>query len=174
MYLAGGYFYYEENTTDTIFGIIVLLSGLILYYTHIPVSIKRLHDRNRSGWNLLWGVIPIIGALYILIVCGFFKGTEGNNKYGMNPTDTGGNNKYGVPPRMIDWPKKFIPYLLVWVIVSVILGLSLGTRGRNEENLVVWLIIFLILIVNPIVLPKVWKFALERIKEISKAIRGED
>ena len=174
IYLAGGYFYYEVDTITTILEVIVLLFALILYYTYLPVQVKRLHDTNRSGWNLLWGLVPIIGSLYILIVCGFFNGTEGDNKYGMNPTDTGGNNKNGVPPRMIDWPKKFIPYLLVWVIVSVILGLSLGTRGRDEENLVVWLIIFLILVVNPIVLPKVWKFALERIKEISKAMRGED
>jgi len=71
----------------------------------------------------------------------------------------------------MDWLKKFIPYLSVWVIISVILGLSLGTRGSDEANLVVWLIIFLILVVNPIVLPKIWKFVLERIEEISKAIR---
>ena len=174
LFLAGAYFYYEEGTTDTIFGIIVLLFGLILYYTHIPVSIKRLHDTNRSGWNLLWLILPIMGAFYVLIVCGFLKGPEGNNKYGMNPTGPKGDNKYEVPPKMIDWSKKLVPYLLVWVIVSVILGLSLGTRGRDAENLVVWLIIFLILVVNPIVLPKIWKFALERIKEISKAIQGED
>lgn len=174
MFLAGAYLYYEEGTTDTIFGVIVLLFGLILYYTHIPVSIKRLHDTNRSGWNLLWLIFPIIGALYILIVCGFLKGTEGNNKYGVNPTGTEDDNKYEVSSRMMDWLKKLIPYLLGWVIAAVILGLSLGTRGRDEEDLVVWLIIFLIFVVNPIVLPKIWKFVLERIKEISKAIRGED
>ena len=161
MYLAGGYFYYEVDTITTIFDVIVLLFGLTLYYTYFPVYIKRLHDTNRSGWNLLWAIIPIIGVLYLLIVCGFFKGIEGDNQY-------------GVPPRKIDWPKEFIPYLFVWVIASVILGLSLGTRGSDEENLVVWLIIFLILVVNPIVLPKIWKFVLERIKEISEAIRGEN
>jgi len=102
MFLAGAYFYYGEGTTDTIFGVIVLLFGLILYYTHIPASIKRLHDTNRSGWSLLWGIIPIIGALYVLTVCGFLKGTEGNNKYGVNPTGTEDDNKSGVSPRMID------------------------------------------------------------------------
>ena len=174
LFLTGAYLYYEEGTTDTIIGVVVLLFALILYYTHIPASVKRLHDRNKSGWNLLWSIFPIIGALYILIVCGFFKGTEGSNKYGVNPTRTESDSEYGVPSRMIDWPKKLIPYLLVWVSVAVILGLSVGTRGRDEENLVVWLTIFLILVVNPIVLPKVWKFVLERIKEISKAVRGED
>jgi len=70
--------------------------------------------------------------------------------------------------------KKLIPYLLGWVIAAVILGLSLGTGGGDEAILVVWLIIFLILVVNPIVLPKIWRFVLARIGEITKTIRGTD
>lgn len=70
--------------------------------------------------------------------------------------------------------KKMIPYLLLWVIAATILGLSLGTKGSDEANLVVWLIIFLILIANPIFLPKIWRFVLVRIREIAKAIRGTD
>ena len=154
LYLAGAYLYYEEDTITTIFDVIVLLFGLILYYTYLPAQVKRLHDTNRSGWNVLWGIIPIIGSLYLLICCGFLKGTEGDNKY-------------GVPPRKIDWAwtKKFIPYLFVWVITFVILAHS------AEAELAPWLFIFLILIVNPIVLPRIWKFVLERVKEIAKAIR---
>ena len=170
IYLAGGYLYYEVDTITTIFDVIVLLFGLILYYTYLPAQVKRFHDTNRSGWNLLGGIIPIIGALYILIVCGFFKGIEGDNKYGVPPRKMRDLYIINLPKTL----KKFIPYLFVWVIASVILGLSLGTRGSDEANLVVWLIIFLILIVNPIVLPKIWEFVLERIKEISKAIRGEN
>ena len=174
IYLAGGYLYYEGDTVTTIFDIIVLLFALILYYTYLPAQVKRFHDTNRSGWNLLWALIPIIGALYVLTVCGFLKGTEGNNKYGVNPTGTEDDNKAGVSPSKNDWLKKLIPYLLGWVIASVILGLSLGTRGGDEEILVVWLIIFLILVANPIVLPKIWRFVLARIGEIAKAIRGTD
>ena len=51
-------------------------------YPGIVVSVKRFHDTNRSGWHMLWVLIPFFGALYILIVCGFFKGTDGENKYG--------------------------------------------------------------------------------------------
>lgn len=70
--------------------------------------------------------------------------------------------------------KKMTPYLLLWVIAATILGLSLGTNGDDEAVLVAWLIIFLILIVNPIFLPKIWRFVLVRIREIAKAIRGTD
>ena len=166
LFLAGAYFYYEEGTTDTIFGVIVLLFGLILYYTHIPSSVKRLHDTSRSGWNLLWGIVPIIGPLYILIVCGFFKGAERDNWYGVNPTGTENDNEYEVHPIKIDWLKKFIPYLLLWVGVSLIVD--------PDSEVFFFFIVCLILVVNPIVLPKVWKFILERIKEVSKAVRGED
>ncbi len=46
----------------------------------IVVSVKRFHDTNRSGWHILLGLIS--AGIYLLIVCGFFKGTDGENKYG--------------------------------------------------------------------------------------------
>ena len=47
---------------------------VVLIYPGIVVSVKRFHDTNRSSWHMLWVLIPFFGALYILIVCGFFKG----------------------------------------------------------------------------------------------------
>ena len=44
---------------------------------------KRLHDTNRSGVHLFLILVPFFGALYLIIVCGFLKGMEGENKYGM-------------------------------------------------------------------------------------------
>jgi len=83
LYFAGAYYYYEVDTITTIFDVIVLLLALLLYYTYLPAQVKRFHDTNRSGWNVLWGIIPIVGALYILTVCGSSKGIEGDNKYGV-------------------------------------------------------------------------------------------
>ena len=53
---------------------------VVLIYPGIMVSVKRFHDTNRSGWHILLGLIS--AGLYILIICGFFKGTDGENKYG--------------------------------------------------------------------------------------------
>ncbi len=30
------------------------------------VAVRRLHDIGKSGWNLLWGIIPFLGGLYLL------------------------------------------------------------------------------------------------------------
>ena len=69
------------NSSDATAPIVVPLF-LLLLYTDFTVCAKRLHDTNRSGWCQLVAIIPIIGAIYLLIVCGFFKGTEGDNNYG--------------------------------------------------------------------------------------------
>ena len=65
-----------------------LLSLLILYFVLewkcFMVTIGRLHDTNRSGWNILWLIIPG-GIFYIIAVCGFLEGTDEPNKYGNPP-----------------------------------------------------------------------------------------
>ena len=46
------------------------LGGLYSLATLIPgiaVTVRRLHDTDRSGWWLLIGVIPLIGALALFI-----------------------------------------------------------------------------------------------------------
>ena len=46
------------------------------------VSIKRFHDRNKSGWWVLIGAIPVIGGLWILIECGCLPGISSPNRFG--------------------------------------------------------------------------------------------
>ena len=53
----------------------------------IIVYIKRFHDRDKSGWWVLIGLIPIIGAIWLLIELGFLKGTDGPNRFGPPVTD---------------------------------------------------------------------------------------
>ena len=63
--------------------IIIIFAAYIFFaFITIVLYIKRYHDLDKSGhwvWLLL---IPIIGALWILIEGGFFRGTIGSNKYG--------------------------------------------------------------------------------------------
>jgi uncharacterized membrane protein YhaH (DUF805 family) len=62
---------------DTIFGLAVLLPS-------IAVGVRRLHDLDRTGWWLLLGFIPLIGAI-VLIVWFCSRGTVGANRFGPDP-----------------------------------------------------------------------------------------
>ncbi len=52
------------------------------FFVGLAATVKRLHDTNRSGVYALMALIPIIGLLYLLVCCGFLKGTDGENDYG--------------------------------------------------------------------------------------------
>jgi uncharacterized membrane protein YhaH (DUF805 family) len=45
----------------------------------------RLHDRDRSGWFTLIGLVPVVGWLWLLIDACLLPGTPGPNRHGMAP-----------------------------------------------------------------------------------------
>lgn len=64
-----------------------LLSGVFALATLVPsiaVSVRRLHDTNRSGWWMLVMFVPLIGQLVMLIFM-VLDGTPGDNRFGPNP-----------------------------------------------------------------------------------------
>lgn len=70
-------------------GIFKLVTGLFSLAVLIPaiaVSIRRLHDTNRSGYFVLLGLVPFIGAVVLLALCAM-EGTPDENKYGPNPKE---------------------------------------------------------------------------------------
>jgi uncharacterized membrane protein YhaH (DUF805 family) len=62
-------------------GILAILVGLGLFVPSLAVAVRRLHDVGKSGWNLLWGLIPILGAIY-LIYLAIQPSQPGTNSYG--------------------------------------------------------------------------------------------
>ena len=65
-------------------GVLGTLYALGVFIPNLAVSVRRLHDSNRSGWWLLLFFIPLIGALVVL----FFMvqdSNEGDNDFGENP-----------------------------------------------------------------------------------------
>ena len=62
-----------------------LVVGLVGIWVGIAAGAKRCHDRDRTGWFQLIVLIPIIGAIWLLIELGFLKGTEGENRFGPDP-----------------------------------------------------------------------------------------
>lgn len=69
-------------------GILGLLY-LALIWPSLAISIKRWHDRDKSGWWVLIGLIPLIGPIWALIETGFLEGTAGPNQYGPDPLGRG-------------------------------------------------------------------------------------
>ena len=67
------------------------LSGLFSLINLIPtlsVTLRRLHDVDRSGWWMLLYFVPVIGWL-ILLVFFCLDGTYGSNRYGADPKGRG-------------------------------------------------------------------------------------
>jgi uncharacterized membrane protein YhaH (DUF805 family) len=62
------------HVTNPLFNLAIFLPGL-------AVAVRRLHDLDRSGWWILLFLIPLIGAI-ILVVWFCSKGTEGPNRFG--------------------------------------------------------------------------------------------
>ena len=60
----------------------VLLIGL--FVPSIAVSVRRLHDLDKSGWWILIILIPLIGGL-VLLWWSCKRGTEGQNMFGSDP-----------------------------------------------------------------------------------------
>ncbi len=64
-----------------------LLSALFVLATFIPtlaVTVRRLHDTDRSGWWVLLEFVPIIGGL-VLLVFMVLDSQPGANRFGPNP-----------------------------------------------------------------------------------------
>ena len=63
-------------------GTLVTIWQILLIWPSLALSVKRWHDRDKSGWWVLIGFIPIIGAIWSLIETGFLAGTDGPNRFG--------------------------------------------------------------------------------------------
>jgi uncharacterized membrane protein YhaH (DUF805 family) len=62
-------------------GVLAFLFGLVMLIPHWAVSVRRLHDSDKSGWWLLLGLVPVVGGLIVMILM-LLPGTPGPNRYG--------------------------------------------------------------------------------------------
>jgi uncharacterized membrane protein YhaH (DUF805 family) len=66
-------------------GIIYGLAALALLLPNLAVAVRRLHDAGHSGWWLLIGLLPIIGAIVLLVFT--LQGSEPPNQWGTGPDE---------------------------------------------------------------------------------------
>ena len=69
------------NPVDpTSIGISQSIFRLMVFIPSISLTVRRLHDVNKSGWNMLW-ILTLIGVFYVLHL-NTIKGNEEDNNYG--------------------------------------------------------------------------------------------
>jgi uncharacterized membrane protein YhaH (DUF805 family) len=85
-----------------VYGPLTLIVALALLTPQLSVSIRRLHDTNRSGWWVLLGFVPVVTMIlsyqtglavlnllslvaFVLIYFFVLDGTRGPNQYGPDP-----------------------------------------------------------------------------------------
>jgi uncharacterized membrane protein YhaH (DUF805 family) len=65
--------------------ILSMLLAILSFWPALALIVKRLHDRDKSGWFALIMLIPIVGPLLLLVGVWFMKGTDGPNRFGPDP-----------------------------------------------------------------------------------------
>lgn len=72
-----------------IFLVPLFLLALATVVPSIAVAVRRLHDRDMSGWMYLIGLIPFGGIVLLVLFC--LEGTPGANRFGADPKGRGGD-----------------------------------------------------------------------------------
>jgi uncharacterized membrane protein YhaH (DUF805 family) len=66
------------------YGILYVVIALATFIPGLAVAVRRLHDVGKSGWFYFIVLIPLIGAIWLLVLF-FTEGNQGENQYGADP-----------------------------------------------------------------------------------------
>jgi uncharacterized membrane protein YhaH (DUF805 family) len=58
---------------------------IFLVWLSFCVTVKRYHDRNKSGWWYLLQFVPIVGPIWAMVELGFLPGDYADNDFGTGP-----------------------------------------------------------------------------------------
>ena len=64
--------------------LVAILAVFGLLIPSIAVNVRRLHDVDRSGWWIWIGIVPLLGAV-LLLIWHCTPGTSGSNRFGSDP-----------------------------------------------------------------------------------------
>ena len=60
--------------------------GLIaMMWVGLAATVKRFHDRDKSGWWMLISLVPVIGNIWLLIELGMLGPVDAGNRFGPPP-----------------------------------------------------------------------------------------
>jgi uncharacterized membrane protein YhaH (DUF805 family) len=110
------------------------ITSLLVLLPSIAVSVRRLHDINRSGWWLLIG-ITIIGA-FPLIFWAAKESDIGDNRFGSDPLEKPNEERISKP--LSKWIRFLvIPFFTAGFIGLMALGLAMEVGLLSEPKVLV-------------------------------------
>lgn len=74
------------QSEGTLFNIVTGIFSVVMGIGNIMLSIRRLHDLNKSGWFMLILLIPVVNLIFAIYMY-LAKGTSGENRYGADPLE---------------------------------------------------------------------------------------
>lgn len=66
------------------YGVFYMIYALVVFIPNLAVFVRRMHDVDKSGWWIFIGLIPFVGAIWLLVLC-LTEGTADDNEYGADP-----------------------------------------------------------------------------------------
>jgi uncharacterized membrane protein YhaH (DUF805 family) len=70
--------------------VVSIITTLALLLPGLAVGVRRLHDVGRSGWWILIALIPLVGAIVLLVFA--LQPSEGPNRFGDRPDTAPGTS----------------------------------------------------------------------------------
>lgn len=68
--------------------VLFIILYIVFVYFSFVFTIRRLHDRNQTGWLSLLAIVPFANFIFIIyLLCA--KGTAGENKFGVERETSG-------------------------------------------------------------------------------------
>lgn len=75
-----------ESALGTLLGFGLILYVIAFFLASLSLSVRRLHDHDKTGWFLLLSWVPFIGWIFFLIMM-LTPGNAYENSYGPDPRE---------------------------------------------------------------------------------------
>lgn len=112
----------------TRFAILLALFAPV-FWLNVASSVRRLHDRNRSGWWVVLYAFPLLGQMWQFIECGLLPPRHAGNRFDLAP-EAGPQTVQRIRPQR---PLKAASVVVAILAVALIVSVLATSRIRITE-----------------------------------------